>query len=127
MAEQGYDQRCSIFVTEAKEYVVRDRTCLRLRDRRSGRWEQVLPNRLLGSVPPPPEHYLCETGEPRIGDRLCIQMGSRYVVSTPILAIEHALATPEAEPHGTRPRASAPTPAASERARARPSTEGRRS
>jgi hypothetical protein len=112
MEKDEQEQSCAVFVTEAKEYVVRDKTCLRLRDRRSGRWEPVLPNRVLGAVPPPPEHYLCDTTEPRIGDRLCIQMGSRYVVSTPILAIERALAqrdVPAPQPR-TRARRSSPAP-----------------
>jgi hypothetical protein len=112
MEKDEPEQSCAVFVTEAKEYVVRGKTCLRLRDRRSGRWEPVLANRVLGAVPPPPEHYLCDTTEPRIGDRLCIQMGSRYVVSTPILAIERALSqrdAPAPEPRA-RVRRSSPAP-----------------
>jgi hypothetical protein len=104
------EELCAVFITEAKEYVVRDRICLRLRDRRTGRFEPVLPNRVLGAVPPPPEHYACETGEPRIGDRLCIQMGSRYLVSTPILTIERARLGSARSAHEARPMPGRGTP-----------------
>ena len=103
------DEACAVFVTEAKEYVVRDRICLQLRDRRTGRLEPILPNRVLGAVPPPPEHYLCDTSEPRIGDRLCIQIGTRFVVSTPILAVERTR-SPRPRPVTTSVRSANPTP-----------------
>jgi hypothetical protein len=67
----------------------------------------------VGAVPPAPEHYLCETSEPRVGDRLCIQMGSRYLVSTPILAVERAspsAGTPSLTRERLRPRARTSTP-----------------
>ncbi|MDD9942626.1 MAG: hypothetical protein OXU20_16415 [Myxococcales bacterium] len=81
-----------LYVTFSKEYLVRGRACVRIRDRPTGRWGPVLPNRVLGSVPrdEPDAEFVCDlgVGKPRVGERLCIQVGGERVVSTPILAIE---------------------------------------
>ena len=87
-----FDSR--IYVTFHREYLVRGRACVRIRDRQSGRWGPVLPNRVLGSLPKgeADAEFVCDfgVGPPRLGDRLCIQVGGERVVSSPILAIEPA-------------------------------------
>lgn len=84
---------CEVFVTFNKEYVISERTCVGVRDRVSGAWEPVQPNRVLGSVPREErdEEFVTEVGQPRVGDRLCIQMAGRRIVSMPILAVERRL------------------------------------
>lgn len=81
----------SVFVTFNKEYLVADCCCVGMRDRHSGRWQPVLPNRVLGSVPREERdaEFVSGVSPPRVGERLCIQVAGRRIVSTPILAVEY--------------------------------------
>lgn len=92
MLEKKEMEGCRLFVTLGREYAIRDQTCLRVRERASGRWAPVQPNRVLGTVPreeTDPEFAADPVlGPPRVGERLCIQVGGRRVVTDPILAVE---------------------------------------
>ena len=79
-----------VFVTFNKEYVVAGRTCVGVRDRLTGTWEPVLPNRVIGAVPREErdEEFVSDVVRPRVGDRLCLQVAGRRIVTTPILAVE---------------------------------------
>lgn len=85
-------QGCRIFVTSGREYIVREGSCIIVRERHSGRWRAVLPNRILGAVPreeTDPEFVTDPClGTPRVGERLCIQVGGGRLVTEPILAVE---------------------------------------
>lgn len=78
-----------LYVSETREYLVYRDACLRVRDRQTGRWMPVLPNRVVGAVPGD-EHdaTLVSDGPPRVGERLCIQVRGSRVLSTPILSVE---------------------------------------
>lgn len=93
MTDQSGVWDCRLYVTSQREYLIKGRACLRIRDRATGRWGACLPNRVLGAVPRDeldPE-FVCDLalGAPRVGERLCIQVGGVRVVSTPILAVEY--------------------------------------
>lgn len=79
-----------VFVTFNKEYLVADSCCVGMRDRQTGKWEPVLPNRVLGSVPRDErDPEFVSEGVPRVGERLCIRVAGRHIISTPILAVEY--------------------------------------
>lgn len=102
----GEEKSC-VYVTFTKEYLIRGGSCVRLRDRGTGAWEPVLPNRVIGSVPrgeADPE-FVNEVALPRVGERLCLLVGGLRVVSTPVLAIEWPAGVGQGRSHLPVPRA----------------------
>lgn len=92
MADRERVEECLIFVTRDTEYLFQGRQCVRLRDRRTGLWESVRPNRLLGVLRPGESDPELAPGDggPRVGDRLCMLIGGTRLLSAPILRIERA-------------------------------------
>jgi hypothetical protein len=87
-----------LYVSETREYLVYRDACLRVRDRTTGRWMPVLPNRVVGAVPGDEDDaFLVSEVPPRVGERLCIQVSGRRVLSTPILSVEPVMLTAELE------------------------------
>jgi hypothetical protein len=90
-SQTGSVQRCRLYVTQQKEYLVFRDACVGIRDRPTGRWLPVLPNRVVGSVGAEEVDDTVLSGSPpRVGERLCIQVQGRRVISAVVLSVESA-------------------------------------
>ncbi|HMJ12529.1 MAG TPA: hypothetical protein VK524_13990 [Polyangiaceae bacterium] len=79
------------FVTRNTEYHFRDRTCVAVRDRRSGEWlgsHLALNRSLTGAVRYAHGTVLPSLGEPRIGDALYFGEEGRELVTSLLCAID---------------------------------------
>jgi hypothetical protein len=90
--QDGSARPCKLYVTRHKEYLVFQEACVGIRDRATGRWFPVLPNRVIGSMPVGDDEELAAICEapPRVGERLCIQVQGRRILSSMVLSVERA-------------------------------------
>ena len=89
---QGRDRRKHRrFVTRNTEYHFRDRTCVAVRDRRSGEWlpsHLALNRSLTGAVRYASGNVLPSLGEPRVGDALYFGDDGHELVTSLLCAID---------------------------------------
>lgn len=85
-------EACFIYVTFDREYLIQGHTCARIRDRKTGMWEPVLPNRLLGVIRRGEldPALVARDAKPRVGDRLCLMIAGLQILSSPVVSVERA-------------------------------------
>jgi hypothetical protein len=97
------------FVTRNTEYHFRDRTCVAVRDRRSGEWlasHLALNRSLTGAVRYASGNVLPSLGEPRVGDALYFGEEGHELVTSLLCAIDR----PDKALVTAYPRLSGPAP-----------------
>lgn len=93
MAYAGKERRIHrVFVTRNTEYHIRKRTCIGVRDRRSGRWLRghlAIQSRVAGGIRfNSGGGVIPNEGVPVIGESLFFSAGGRDLVTSAIVAIE---------------------------------------
>lgn len=92
MHQVAHERRVhKVFITRNTEYHVRDKTCVAVRDRRSGEWLRAhlaLRSKLSGSIRFAPAGQLePNAGIPEVGESLFFHASGRDLVTSTILAI----------------------------------------